>query len=61
MGNTSVEFVSRHNSEAVFTFVDLRVSDILGYQPKVILKIFLKFRRSSAVTKLEASIFVDGW
>ena len=45
--NTSqdaTEFVSRHGSDGTFTFVDLRVSGVLGYQPQVSVGGFFLFK-----------------
>ncbi|XP_042899578.1 aryl hydrocarbon receptor nuclear translocator homolog isoform X2 [Parasteatoda tepidariorum] len=42
--NSSSEFISRHNSEGHFTFVDQRVENVLGHQPQELLgKKYLSF------------------
>ena len=45
--NDDSEFVSRHNIDGTFTFVDLRVANMLGYQPKVNYMIFIIFGQKS--------------
>ncbi|XP_035220110.1 aryl hydrocarbon receptor nuclear translocator homolog isoform X2 [Stegodyphus dumicola] len=54
--NSSNEFISRHNMEGKFTFVDQRVQGVLGYQPQELLgKICFDFFHPEDQTHMKES------